>query len=245
MNNTQNWIFPAAGLGKRTIALGEYKPFLVIAKEKSIYWFFKSIKKHIKPNDKLIYITTRYFEKKYNVKKVILDILKRNEIFNKIEFVLVPETPPGPALSVYSAQHIVDSSPTFVINCDQFIIFDPIQKIESESIYLPVNLDFGESKSYVSIVDNRIIKIVEKENISNIASSGVYVVSNGIELMKAIETMIDNDEKINNEYFVGPALNYLIEKGFNINLIPVNAKIDLGNVKGIQELENIIRELKK
>ena len=52
-----------AGKGTRTRALGSFKPFVTINKKKIIEWFLIGIKKKVKNNDIIIFITTKDFEK--------------------------------------------------------------------------------------------------------------------------------------------------------------------------------------
>ena len=73
-----------AGKGKRTSALGKFKPFITINKKKIIEWFLISIKNKIKYKDTMILITTIDFEKKFNFKKNMYLLFKKKKLKLKI-----------------------------------------------------------------------------------------------------------------------------------------------------------------
>ena len=77
-------------------------------------------------------------------------------------------------------------------------------------------------------------KIVEKNNISNLASAGVYGVSEGKALIRAIEKQFKERSMYNGEFYVGEALNYLIKEGYRLYPASVRVKYDLGNIEGIE-----------
>jgi dTDP-glucose pyrophosphorylase len=234
-----------AGKGTRTLQLGEFKPFIKINDITSFQWFIKSIKNNIKPEDKIICVTTKYFDDKFDVEKNIKLIAQEEKLQNDITVILAQDTPKGPSASVYLSRTYIDNNPTIVANCDQFVTFVLPTIKDEKTGFLPVNCNFGSSKSYVKLdKNNSIVNIKEKENISNIASSGIYIVSNGTDLMKALERQFNENKMHKNEFYVGPSLNYLInEKDYIFSPLDVQAKYDLGNVEEIKLFEKIINNI--
>ena len=53
----------------------------------------------------------------------------------------------------------------------------------------------------------------EKEAISNVASTGLYVFTRGKDFVNAAEFMLSNNSKTNNEYYVSELYNILIKQG--------------------------------
>tara|TARA_B100000795_G_scaffold262737_1_gene240988 strand:- start:506 stop:742 length:237 start_codon:yes stop_codon:yes gene_type:complete len=73
------WILPLAGKGTRTNTLSEFKPFVNVNNKTIIEWFFIGIKNKIKKGDNIFFITTNYFEKKFDFKRKIKLILKKKK----------------------------------------------------------------------------------------------------------------------------------------------------------------------
>ncbi|MDD3014531.1 MAG: hypothetical protein PHC34_12585 [Candidatus Gastranaerophilales bacterium] len=240
MNYKKTWIIPMAGNGTRTKDFGEFKPFIEVAGKKILNWLLKSIKINFGRDDRIIFITTKYFAEKYEVESQINEILLKENINLDFNLVISATTPPGPSASVYTAKDYIDNNPTIIVNSDQYVHFNLPVNISPNSGYLPVNTDFGNTKSYVLVENGIITRVVEKSNISNIASAGIYMVSNGFDLISSIETQFKERLMYKEEFFVGPALNYLINNKYTFYPIPVSAKYDLGNIEQIIFFEKIM-----
>ena len=125
-----------AGNGKRTAALGKFKPFIKVKNKKIIEWFLISIKNKIKNKDTIILITTKDFEKKFNFEKNMKIIIKKYKLnIKNLIFKFIDATPKGPAYTVYSIKNILIylNKPCIVVNPDQYIDFDlPKSKREED-----------------------------------------------------------------------------------------------------------------
>jgi 6-phosphofructokinase/glycosyltransferase involved in cell wall biosynthesis len=231
------WIVPICGKGTRTKKMGEFKPFININNKKIIEWFLISLKNNITFNDTFIFITTNYYEKKYKVKKFLNNIFKYN-LFCEFKLILTEEIPEGPAKSVYLAKsHIIDKNNIIVINPDQFINFEIPKKFVN---FITIYFDNLPSKSYCEINDNKIINIVEKKQISNNASSGVYGFKNGNDLINSLEILFKSKENmVNNEYYISGCINILLKNKELFYPIKTISKFDLGTLKNINMFKNI------
>lgn len=233
-----------AGKGERTGSLGAFKPLIEVAGYPIIFWMLLSIRRHLQRDDTLILITTNYFANRYHLDAKISRILAALECSNPWEIVTVPETPPGPAATVYSAKSVIDSSqPVTVINCDQYIDFEMPSTLGKPGGFLPIYAEWSGKSSYVQLEEGCIIKIVEKQNISNLASAGVYGVSDGGGLIWAIEQLFKSNHTYKGEFFVGPALNYLIQNQYTFTPTPIRMKYDLGSLHGIDNFQEFITNL--
>ena len=234
-----------AGKGTRTRALGSFKPFVTINKKKIIEWFLIGIKKKVKNNDIIIFITTKDFEKKFQFKKKLKSLLKKQKLNSKnIIFKFINETPNGPAFTVRSIDDYLKYSknPCIVINPDQYIDFHLPKKINKDELYIPLHFNNHGNSSYVKLnKKGRIIEIKEKKMISNFASSGVYIFGSSIILKKILKIInkIKSKKEIN--------MSDLINKFIKINKLKVNpmttlSKYDLGNIKNIKQFsyKNVI-----
>lgn len=231
------WILPMAGMGKRTGTLGKFKPFININGRKIIEWFLISIKNKIKKNDLVILITTNNFEKKFQFQKNIKLIIKKQKLnLKNFIFKFIEETPNGPAFTVNSIRDILkyQKIPCIVINPDQYIDFNLPKKIIKNNLYLPIHFNNHGNSSYVRLnKKGQIVKIQEKNLISNYASSGVYIFGSSLLLRKMLNliTKIKSKKEIN--------ISDLINKFMGLNklkVVPLStlAKYDLGNVLSIK-----------
>lgn len=229
-----------AGKGTRTQSLGEFKPFIKINSHEILFWFLFSIKHLIEKDDEVVFITTVYFAKKFKVKVNISKLLKRLKIKNKFYLVETPNDPAGQSISIEFAKNIINQNkPLVVINPDQYIDFDLPEKIIH--CYLPLYMQLGNKSGFVSIENKRIIKFVEKNNISNLACAGIYITAKAKWLFSAIKEQIRNKDMLNEEFYLGTAFNYIIKKGLDVEPLMIRAKYDLGNPKDIKDFkENII-----
>lgn len=228
-----------AGRGTRTQPLGEFKPFIEVKNHKIISWFLSSIKHLVQQDDILVFITTTQFANKYDFEENISQILKFHHLGNQVFFVKTQGFTSGSSETILQAKKHMDiDSPVVIINPDQYIDFDLPKKIGPKSGYLTLYLCFGNKTGFVKIEDELITSFVERKNISNIASSGVFISSSGKDLLAAINKQLDSDSPINGEFFIGSAFNYLINQGYAIKPIPIRCKYDLGNVDGINLFKN-------
>jgi len=230
-----NWVFPMAGKGTRTSSLGDFKPFIEIRGKRMLGWLLACLRDKIRPADTLSFVTTAHFDRVYGAAAGVDEMLRELEISGRAEVILCGETPQGPADSVYRARHMFDSDePVIVVNTDQAVDFDMPDCMEPRSGFLPLYAEFTQKSSYVRIDDGRIVELVEKRNISNLSTTGVYAVSSGRALASALERQFKSGVTVKGEYYVAPALNYLVADGFRLEPITARAKFDLGHPDGIR-----------
>gem|GEM_PF-1354084 len=233
-----------AGRGSRTRQLGEFKPFIEIKGRRMLAWLLRSIREKVADSDKLVFVTTADYAGRFDVRRALAEMLEAERLAGDFELVTCQETPPGPSATVYKARaHFQTDEPVIVVNCDQYIDFDMGDVQQRESGFLPVYAEFTGKSSYVEIDAGVITRIVEKQNISNLASAGVYAVSGGRALAEAIEKQFQENLQTNGEFYVGVALNTLIRRGYRFYPTAVRAKYDLGNVKGIELFERVCERL--
>lgn len=238
------WAIPMAGKGTRTKSLGEFKPFIEINNHEILFWFLFSIKHLVKRDDKLVFITTIYFAKKFKVKAKISKLLKELKIKNKFNLIETPNDPAGQSISIEFAKNIINQNkPLIVVNPDQYIDFDLPEKITH--CYLPLYVQLGNKSGFVFIDNGQITNFVEKNNISNLACTGIYITSKAKWLFSGIKEQIKNKDMLNGEFYLGPVFNYIIKKGLTVEPLMIRAKYDLGNPEDIKDFKenNISRSL--
>jgi len=232
-----------AGKGTRTQSLGEFKPFIEINNHKILFWFLLSIKYLIKDKDKMIFITTSYFSKKFNVRLELKKLFSELNLHNKFVFLEIPRDTNGQSITVaYAKNNVNKNNPLIVANPDQYIDFDLPKKINY--CYLALYLQLGDKSGFVSIENGLVTKFIEKKNISNLACAGIYIVAKAKWLFDAIEKQIRSGEMLNGEFYLGPSFNHIISQSFKVRPLMVRAKYDLGDETSIVNFEkNLISRL--
>lgn len=236
------WLFPMAGKGTRTSQLGEFKPFIRIQGRPMLEWLLASVSRKIGPTDRLVFTTTQYYEDQYGVAENLPGVLEGVGITSPHTLVLCEETPRGPADSIYRAKEFFDTDSEAVVNVntDQVVDFDLPDEIPERSGFLPLYAEFTSKSSYCRVEDGLIVEIREKQSISHFATAGVYGVSRGAALVNALEQQFEGALTVNGEYYVAPALNFLIRDGFKLYPTPLRAKFDLGDLGGIQRFQDFL-----
>ena len=65
-------------------------------------------------------------------------------------------------------------------------------------------------------------EVAEKKPISDKATCGIYYWKKGSDYVKYADSMIENDIRTNNEFYVCPVYNYMIMKGARIGVYEVS-----------------------
>jgi NDP-sugar pyrophosphorylase family protein len=133
-----------------------------------------------------------------------------------IHVISVRETTGGPADSVDLARsHLREELPVVIANSDQWVDF-PIHDFYSQLLDLPVSgnilamHDDDPKWSYVELNDNgEVIRVVEKEVVSQLATVGVYGFKSELDRRGAFDKMRHQKAQVNGEYYVAPSYNYL------------------------------------
>lgn len=164
------------------------------------------------------------------------------EITNKkYQIVTVPSLTEGAACTALLAKKYINNDDDLLIaNSDQIIEYS-----KENFLYLKflTNVDgivysFNDSHpkwSFVKVNNSGFVtKVAEKNPISNIATCGIYWYRKGSDFVKYSEQMINKNIRVNNEFYIAPVYNELIED--NKILIPfyVNKMYGIGTPEDLQ-----------
>lgn len=129
----------------------------------------------------------------------------------------------GAAETVLKACEYIDNNqPLLIANCDQILDWDSEQFINKLRDYDGVISTFkvdthGDTTSKWSHAEideqGMVTRVAEKEPISNIATTGIYYWKYGSDFVKYAQQMIDNDVRVNGEFYVCPVFNEAIKDG--------------------------------
>ncbi len=134
----------------------------------------------------------------------------------------------GAACTVLTIRELIDNQDELMIaNSDQYVDVDIDDYLASmdrgnlDGIIMTMRAN-DPKWSFVGLDDNNLVtRVVEKEVISNEATVGIYNFRHGCDFVMAADRMIARDLRVNNEYYVAPAYNQLIEDGQRVGIYNV------------------------
>lgn len=216
MNHIPKWkddklnvLIPMAGAGSRFEKAGYTfpKPLIEVRNKPMI----QVVVENLNLDANFIYVVQKSHREKYN-----LDILL-NLITPNCKIVEVDGITKGAACTALLAKELINNEqPLFFANSDQFVVWD-----SNEFMYKmnETNADGGivtfkathPKWSFAKIGhDGFITEVAEKKPISNDATVGFYYWKHGSDFVKYAEKMIQDEIRVNNEFYVCPVFNQAI-----------------------------------
>lgn len=136
------------------------------------------------------------------------------------EIIFVESVTEGAACTVLLARDWINSDdPLMIANCDQWVdlqIDDYLTAMDFASADgLIMTMWADDPKWSFARLNSRgeVTEVVEKKVISNEATVGIYNFRRGRDFVRAAETMIGSNLRVNNEFYVAPTYNQLIAEG--------------------------------
>ncbi len=163
--------------------------------------------------------------------------LERYDLANRLEqiapgciVITVAHVTEGAACTVLLAEEYINNNePLMIANSDQYVDTDINPYIQSLKEYdgLIMTMPAEDPKwSFIKYDEAGFVCMVkEKEVISNEATVGVYNYKHGSDFVKYAHQMIDKNIRVNNEFYVAPVYNEMIEDGKKIVFYNVGAKM--------------------
>jgi len=237
---TLNILVPAAGMGSRLRAKYQLpKPLIDIKGKTMIQRVVESL--NIEAN--YIFIVQQEHYDQYNLgaylKLISPDctILTTNGLTD------------GAACTSLLAKTLINNNKHLLIaNSDQLLDWD-----SSDFMYrmLSSGVDGGiltfernndPKWSYVKLDDNGFVtELAEKKPISNKATVGVYYFSKGSDYVSAAEKMINANDRVNNEFYIAPVYNYMIQDKKKIITYDINVNnfYPTGTIDDLEKVLNM------
>lgn len=124
----------------------------------------------------------------------------------------------GAACTVLLAGEYINNSDRLMIaNSDQYVDIDIDDYLAAESGADGLIMTMTATDPKWSFIkydeDGSVTEVREKEVISDEATVGIYNFVKGSDFVKGAHDMIDKNIRVNNEFYVAPVYNQLIEKG--------------------------------
>ncbi|MFK8111129.1 MAG: glycosyltransferase family 2 protein [Rubripirellula sp.] len=134
----------------------------------------------------------------------------------------------GAACTVLLASDWIDNdSPLMIANCDQWIDSSIDKYLEAGMNaggdgFLMTMRDDHPKWSYVQRDDEgQIVKVVEKQVVSDEATVGIYNFTRGSDFVSAAKDMIRENDRSKNEFYVAPVYSRLIDAGMRIETVSI------------------------
>lgn len=224
MTDALNIVIPMAGRGSRFATAGYElpKPLIDVRGRPMI----SCVVENIRPTraHRFIFLVLAEHVREHRVD----DLLR--EIAPGCEIVLVDETTQGAACTVLLARDLIDDrTPLMIANSDQWVgcdIDDYLASTDDAEVGGVIMTMWADHPkwSYARLDERQsVLEVVEKEVVSNDATTGIYNFRCGAEFVQAADRMIERDLRVNGEFYVAPAYNQLIEDGVEIRTFNIGA----------------------
>lgn len=231
-NQPINILVPISGEGRRFSVAGftKPKPLIKVLDKLMVEWGVSSCDFLGELTDYNLIFTVR----KEHVEKFKID-QKLKELFGDTIIVIPIDTdnwPRGQAGHALAAKdYINNDNRLFIYSCDTYSLSPAGALIEAEDPagILPCFRANEDRFSYAKLDQNNYVcATAEKRVISDLATTGHYYFRHGSDFVAAVESMIQNGETFNNEYYVAPCYNFLIKQGKKIRVVMVTSNWVMG-----------------
>jgi dTDP-glucose pyrophosphorylase len=236
--NKINILVPMAGLGKRFQSAGYRapKPLIRIANKFMFEWALKSIDS-LSLESKIIFVALRK-DLDFGLQKLLSDIGVIVSIDNPTEGAV--------STTLEASTHINNETQLLIMNCDQFLDWN-IDKFIDSAQKFDASVAVFESKnphhSYIDFKGQNVIRVEEKQVISNLACGGVYYYRRGLDYINSAHKLIEKNYRTNGEFYISPVFNELLLQGKQVTYFKLNnEKIHmLGTPEEVAEFENKLK----
>ena len=227
IDKTLNVLIPMAGAGSRFASAGYTfpKPLIEVRGKPMIQVVVENL--NIKAN--YIFLVQKAHYEEYNLKYLL------NLIAPDCKIVLVDGMTEGAACTTLLARGLIDNdNPLVMANSDQYVVWNPnecMYAFKADSIDGGI-LTFHATHpkwSYAKIgSDGFVAEVAEKKVISENATVGIYYWSKGSDYVKYADQMIEENFRVNNEFYTAPVFNFAIRDKKKIRIKEVHEMWGIG-----------------
>lgn len=243
MKKPINLLIPAAGKGSRFSGIGinTPKPLIPVWEVPMLMWVLANFP--LQPQDKVVILS----QKKHELPQGLRPFSAH--VGFEISYIEIDYWTEGPAHSLeLLLQNSDEELPIICANSDQYIFeglkefTDAVRHGKSHGQILTMEAS-SNAWSYVGRAQNgKVNRVVEKQEISNEATVGVYGWASSKLCAEALSWQRIINQRVNDEFYVAPAYHNLIERGLEISTH--SAGIHGESVHGLgtpKDLENFLR----
>lgn len=181
-----------------------------------------------------------------NAKYIFLILKDHEEIVRPVlsavgEIVVVDSVTEGAACTCLLAKELINNDePLLVANCDQIMDWSPSDFMVHVKGYdvdgCMITFDSDSPKNSYAKVNRHgyVTRVAEKEVISNLATTGVYYWSKGKFMVESCEKMIAKNIRTNNEFYLCPSYNEMIEDGLIVRTWHIQKHWPIGTPEDLE-----------
>ena len=183
--------------------------------------------------DEMIFIVRKEHNIKENVK----------EYYPKAHVVELDSLSEGAACSVMTAdKYMNDEDAVFVANCDQLIEWDSslfLSQMDNDGVIMTFDCPERDPKwSYARTENDVVVEVAEKNPISEYATSGHYYWSHWATYKNSAHKMMQNNERVNGEFYLAPVYNQTIASGGKVVRSPIRKMHGVGTPEDLEKWLN-------
>jgi len=229
-----NVLIPMAGAGSRFAEAGYTfpKPLIQVGDKPMIQKVVENL--GVKAN--FIFVVQKEHREKYNLDSML------NLVAPGCTIVEVDGITEGAACTALLAREYIDNDkPLFFANSDQWVNWNPVEFFynmqETDADGGIVTFKSTHPKwSYAAVDANGLVtEVAEKNPISDNATVGFYYWKHGSDFVQCAQNMIDNDNRVNGEFYVCPVFNHAILAGCSIRTFECEEMWGLGDPESLEE----------
>lgn len=219
-----NILIPCAGAATRFAATGRFTfPKLLIEVQGKA--MINMVTDNLALTANYIFVVQKEHYEKYALQYLLPLIVKPNDC----RIIQVDGLTEGAACTALLAKGLIDNEqPLLLANSDQWIewdsdeFFKDVDEKGSDAALLTFTAHHPRWSFAKVGEDGWVECVAEKKPISNIASTGIYWFKKGADFVRSAEQMMTKEERrIQNEWYVCPTLNELIENGGKVSTFSV------------------------
>lgn len=216
-NAMLNIVIPMAGRGRRYSNVGYDlpKPLINVVGAPMIKRVIDNLA--VKQEHRFIFIVSQDHIDEYGIDSLLRKYCKDPII------IPVTKTTEGQASSALLAKDYVNNDePLMIANCDQYVTADiddylaEMSRRDADGLIMTLTADNPEWSFVRLNSENVVTEVVEKQVVSNHATVGIFNFARGKDYVYAAETMIRENFRVNGEFYVAPAYNYIIREGAKV-----------------------------
>lgn len=223
-----NIVVPMAGRGSRFASAGYTipKPLIPVGGKPMIQWVIDNVR----PSQPHCFTFICLEEHLVTYPEVPATL---KQLCPGCNIVTVRQVTEGAACTVLLAKEIINNDdPLMIANADQYVELDinayltAMEAGKADGLIMTFWSDHPKWSFCRMTGDGTVREVVEKKVVSNEATVGIYNFRHGREFVRAAEQMIAKNLRVNNEFYVAPAYNQLIDEGQKVVIAATGREYD-------------------
>jgi len=231
--NTLNILIPMAGAGSRMRAKYHLPKPLIDVNGKPM---IQRVVENLNMEANFIFIVQEEHYNNYNLGAYL------NLIAPGCKIVKTDGLTEGAACTTLLAKDLInDDKHLLIANSDQIVDWDSSHFMysmltsDTDGGILTFTSENDPKWSYAKLDENGfVLEVAEKKPISNHATVGIYYYNKGSEYVKYAEQMISKNIRVNNEFYVAPIYNEMIQDKKKIKTYNCNAMHGIGTPEDLE-----------